>query len=135
MDRRQGRRSSARIARRWYALAASRRCEDRAKVQFRRTFPSPMLAIDSLDATALALAFAATQLVAVDCARAWVYPEHRDIAVEAVRTLDPARKDRFDALWAEARSGQDKQLCAAAADAEQGTAPACIDWAALSAIA
>jgi len=83
----------------------------------------------------LALAFAATQLVAVDCARAWVYPEHRDIAVEAVRTLDPARKDRFDALWAEARSGQDKQLCAAAADAEQGTAPACIDWAALSAIA
>ncbi len=75
------------------------------------------------------------QLLAAAPALAWVYPEHRDIALEAVRTLDADRKAKFDALWADARSGQDKQLCAAGADFDQGVAPSCIDWAALSAIA
>jgi hypothetical protein len=82
----------------------------------------------------LAIALALPLLTA-EPAHAWIYPEHRDIALEAVRTLDADRKAKFEALWAEARSGQDKQLCAAGADAEQGVAPPCIDWAALSAIA
>ena len=30
---------------------------------------------------------------------AWVYPEHRDIAVGAVEQLDPERKAVFDRLW------------------------------------
>jgi len=83
----------------------------------------------------LAIALAALPLLTVEPAFAWIYPEHRDIALEAVRTLDAERKAKFDGLWAEARSGQDKQLCAAGADVEQGVAPPCIDWAALSAIA
>ena len=83
----------------------------------------------------LAIVLAALSLLGAAPALAWVYPEHRDIALEAVRTLDADRKAKFDALWAEARSGQDKQLCAAGADSEQGVAPPCIDWAALSAIA
>lgn len=68
-------------------------------------------------------------------AHAWVYPEHRDIAVLAVQTLDPQRRGVFDALWAEARAGADQRLCASGADAEQGVAPECIDWAAFTAIA
>jgi len=83
----------------------------------------------------LAIALAALPLLTAHPAFAWVYPEHRDIALEAVRTLDTDRKAKFDLLWAEARNGQDKQLCAAGADAEQGVAPPCIDWAAMTAIA
>ena len=83
----------------------------------------------------LALAFVAAQLLSADAARAWIYPEHREIALQAVRTLDAERRARFDALWADARVGHDKQLCSVGADSEQGVAPPCIDWAAFSAIA
>ena len=68
-------------------------------------------------------------------ARAWVYPEHRDIAVLAVGKLDAQRKAEFDRLWGEARLGNEKRLCAAGADTQQGVAPECIDWAAFTAIA
>ena len=68
-------------------------------------------------------------------AHAWVYPEHRDIAVLAVDTLDPERRAQFDRLWHEARTGFEPRLCEAGADARQGVAPACIDWAAFPAIA
>ena len=36
-------------------------------------------------------------------ALAWIYPEHRDIAVGAVESLDPARRAVFDRLWRDAR--------------------------------
>ena len=68
-------------------------------------------------------------------ALAWVYPEHRDIAVLAVQGLDPERKAEFDRLWQEARGGDEQRLCAQGADAGQGLAPPCIDWAGLSGIA
>lgn len=68
-------------------------------------------------------------------ARAWVYPEHRDIAVLAVEELDPDRQALFEGLWLEARAGDEQRLCELSADTMQGLAPACIDWAALSAIA
>jgi len=68
-------------------------------------------------------------------ALAWVYPEHRDIAVLSVNTLDPERKAMFDKLWREARVGYEKRLCANGADKQQGLTPECIDWAALPAIA
>ena len=67
-------------------------------------------------------------------ALAWVYPEHRDIAVLAIEGLDPERRAQFDRLWSEARAGNESRLCAAGADVGQGVAPACIDWAAMSAI-
>ena len=68
-------------------------------------------------------------------AHAWVYPEHRDIAVLAVDKLDPERKAMFDRLWREARTGHEQRLCEQGADGKQGVAPACIDWAAFSGIA
>src|SRR4029453_16956704 len=77
------------------------------------------------------------QVLGILCqpANAWVYPEHRELALQAVQKLDPDGKAVFDRLWQDARTGDEKQLCAAGADGEQGTTPACIDWAAMSAIA
>jgi hypothetical protein len=66
---------------------------------------------------------------------AWVYPEHRDIAVLGVQVLDPQRAAAFDKLWKEARVGHENRLCEQPAMADQGTAPLCLDWAALPAIA
>jgi hypothetical protein len=66
---------------------------------------------------------------------AWIYPEHRDIAVLAVDSLDPAHKAIFDRIWSEARVGDEQRLCAAGADTKQGLTPECIDWAAMSGIA
>jgi len=68
-------------------------------------------------------------------ASAWVYPEHRDIALLAVEKLDAERRPLFDRLWREARAGHETRLCEQAADTAQGLAPVCIDWAALPAIA
>ena len=66
---------------------------------------------------------------------AWVYPEHRDIAVLGIESLDAERKALFDRLWAEARIDHEKRLCEQGADTAQGVMPECIDWAAMSAIA
>jgi hypothetical protein len=68
-------------------------------------------------------------------ASAWIYPEHRDIAVLAVETLDAERRAQFDELWHLARTPYEQRLCESDADSAQGLAPACIDWAALPAIA
>jgi len=68
-------------------------------------------------------------------AYAWIYPEHRDLNILAVQRLDPERRTVFDRLWGAARAGDEQRLCAAGVDTEQSTAPSCIDWAALSAIA
>ena len=67
--------------------------------------------------------------------RAWIYPEHRDLALLAVEGLAPAERAEFDRLWQAARSGEEGRLCVSGADTAQGLAPECIDWAALSAIA
>jgi hypothetical protein len=68
-------------------------------------------------------------------ARSWIYPEHRQLAMVSVQQLDGERRAHFDRMWQLARTGDEQRLCATGADGEQGTAPACIDWAALSAIA
>ena len=68
-------------------------------------------------------------------AMAWIYPEHRDLALLAVQKVDPDRRAVFDRLWQRARSGDEARLCEAGADAAQGLAPSCIDWAAFTAIA
>jgi hypothetical protein len=67
--------------------------------------------------------------------RSWVYPEHRQLSLLAVQGLDGERRAVFDRMWQLARTGDEQRLCPAGADSEQGTAPSCIDWAALSAIA
>jgi len=68
-------------------------------------------------------------------AKAWVYPEHRDILLLTVQGLDAEHRAIFDRLWREARTDHEQRLCEQGADAEQGLGPACIDWAALAAIA
>ena len=65
---------------------------------------------------------------------AWVFPEHRDIAVLAVQRLDADRQAQLQALWSQARSGHEQRLCAQMADPAQGPAPACIDFAAWTAL-
>jgi hypothetical protein len=84
---------------------------------------------------AFAAALAAGSIFAAGPASAWVYPEHRDIAVLAVGKLDPERKAQFDRLWGEARVGNEQRLCPQGGDSQQGVTPACIDWAAFTAIA
>jgi hypothetical protein len=80
------------------------------------------------------LLFAALVALA-PAARAWVYPEHRELALLGVQQLDPERRAVFDRLWAQSRTGDERQLCGSGADTVQDLAPPCIDWAALSAIA
>ncbi|HEY4382657.1 MAG TPA: hypothetical protein VGN01_20100 [Acidobacteriaceae bacterium] len=67
-------------------------------------------------------------------AAAWVFPEHRDIAVLAVQRLSADQQTQFQALWAEARGGHEARLCAQPADPAQGPKPACIDFGAWTAI-
>jgi hypothetical protein len=67
-------------------------------------------------------------------ASAWIYPEHRDIAMLAAESLDPERAAVFNQLWADARFDNEQRLCVQGADTEQTVAPDCIDWAALSGI-
>jgi len=86
--------------------------------------------------TALIRAAVFALLVAASAsALAWIYPEHRELAMLAVGQLDAARRAEFDRLWGDARAGDESRLCEAGADSAQGLAPQCIDWAALSAIA
>jgi len=68
-------------------------------------------------------------------AHAWVYSEHRDIALRAVEYLDAEHRADFNRLWTDGRSDQESRLCENAADSERGLEADCIDWAAYSAIA
>ncbi len=77
----------------------------------------------------------AAWLLLAGSASAWVYPEHRDIALQAVDALIPERRAAFDKLWEEARTGHEARLCRLSAFSLQGPAPLCLDWAALPAIA
>jgi hypothetical protein len=66
---------------------------------------------------------------------AWVFPEHRDIAVLAVQRLDLEQQALLQKLWSEARSGHEARLCEPVADPAQGANSNCIDYAAWTAIA
>ncbi|HEU4384105.1 MAG TPA: hypothetical protein VFR85_11475 [Anaeromyxobacteraceae bacterium] len=67
-------------------------------------------------------------------ARAWIYPEHRDIAVAAVAKLKPAEREALERLWSEARAGHEARLCQTLSAGDQGLSPKCLDFAALPAI-
>jgi hypothetical protein len=68
-------------------------------------------------------------------ARAWIFPEHRDITAEAIKKLSPAEKAVLDRLWADARLGKETRLCEdPAAPDPPGRVP-CLDlstWPALA---
>src|SRR5262249_35892371 len=67
-------------------------------------------------------------------ARAWLYPEHRDMTVLAVQRLEPPARAVLEQRWAEARAGHEARLCAQLGDTTPGN-PACIDFAAWPTIA
>ena len=67
-------------------------------------------------------------------ASAWIYPEHRDIAVAGVQKLPPDRRAALDALWSEARKALPLRLCASPSEGDQGLKPNCIDFAAFPAM-
>lgn len=83
----------------------------------------------------MAAALAVVSLAGFGSAGAWVYPEHRAIALRGVARLDPERRAAFDILWSTARRGYEHRLSANAADTAQGEKPASIDWCAWPAIA
>jgi hypothetical protein len=87
----------------------------------------------------LAPAAAATLLVvamlAPAPARAWIYPEHRDIATEGISRLSPADRATLEKLWGEARPGYSAKLCEPLSAGDQGLKPACLDFAAIPALA
>jgi hypothetical protein len=66
---------------------------------------------------------------------AWIYAEHRAIAAQGIKTLEPEQRGALDTLWSEARAGHDARLCADPAAGDQGLKPSCIDLAAWAAIA
>ncbi len=68
-------------------------------------------------------------------APAWIYPEHREIGGAAISGLDAPSRARLDRLWAEARAGREERLCAEPWAGDQGTKPACLDFASWPAIA
>jgi hypothetical protein len=68
-------------------------------------------------------------------AYAWVYPEHRNIAGNAIEGLTPARHSALERLWAEARKGHEDRLCEQPWAGDQGKKPGCIDFAAFPALA
>ncbi len=67
-------------------------------------------------------------------AAAWIYPEHRNIAVAGVQKLPPADRAIFDGLWSEARGALPARLCPTPSAGDQGLAPACLDFAAFPAM-
>ncbi len=81
------------------------------------------------------LACASALVLPATGALAWVYPEHRDIAVVALQSLPSDRLALITQLWSTARTGHESRLCPRPAEVGQGRRPECIDFAALPAIA
>ncbi|HET8725319.1 MAG TPA: hypothetical protein VFM53_14070 [Anaeromyxobacteraceae bacterium] len=67
-------------------------------------------------------------------APAWIYPEHREIAVAGIQKLPPPERAALESLWVEARKAIPGRLCATASAGDQGAKPACIDFAAFPAM-
>jgi len=67
-------------------------------------------------------------------AAAWIYPEHRNIAVAGVQKLPPDDRLAFDGLWDEARKALPARLCPATSAGDQGLEPQCLDFAAFPAL-
>jgi len=66
---------------------------------------------------------------------AWLYPEHRDITLLALKMLEPEQLSQLEELWSEARLGNESRLCVQMAEPTQGPKPSCIDYAAWPALA
>lgn len=67
--------------------------------------------------------------------KAWVYPEHRDITLLAIKSLSPEYRAILDGLWNEARKGFEFRLTEAVIDETQSLKPNQLDFASWPAIA
>lgn len=65
---------------------------------------------------------------------AWIYPEHRDIALFAIENLSPEYRSILDQLWSQARKGYEERLTESVIDATQTTNPTQLDYASWPAI-
>jgi len=65
---------------------------------------------------------------------AWLYPEHRQIAIIAIQNLSPEYRTTLDQLWTVAGKGYSNRLTDAVIDPAQSTKPSKIDYAAWTAI-
>lgn len=72
--------------------------------------------------------------MAVTEAGAWVYPEHRRIALLAIQKLRPEQRAILDKMWATARKGHEGRLTESVIDVDQGIHPTHIDYAAWAGI-
>jgi hypothetical protein len=66
---------------------------------------------------------------------AWVYPEHRLIALMAIQNLNPEYRFFLEGLWSEARTGYENRLTTGVIDPDQGIKPGQLDYASWTAIA
>src|SRR5664279_1047310 len=66
---------------------------------------------------------------------AWVYPEHRQIALLAIQNLSPEYRALLDQYWSIARTGFSKRLTESVIDTLQGVKPTQLDYASWAAIA
>jgi len=73
-------------------------------------------------------------LFGISNSNAWIYPEHRDIALLAIQNLSPEYRSILDKLWSEARVGHESRLTEAVIDATQSVNPTQLDFASWSAI-
>ena len=65
---------------------------------------------------------------------AWIYPEHREIALLAIQKLSPEYRAIMDKLWADARVGYELRLTEAVIDATLSVEPTQLDFASWPAI-
>jgi hypothetical protein len=70
-----------------------------------------------------------------DNAFAWIYPEHRRIALLAIQKLSPEQRAILDKLWFKARVGYEGRLTDLVIDPSQSIAPTQLDYASWTAIA
>lgn len=73
-------------------------------------------------------------ILAPSVARAWIYPEHRDIAAAAVERLSPSERAALEKLWADARPAFPPKVCVPLSAGDQGLRPECIDFPAFPAL-
>jgi len=66
---------------------------------------------------------------------AWVYPEHRDITLLAIRNLSPDHRTQLNRMWTITRQGYENRLTETVIDTLLGTKPSQLDYASWSAIA
>ncbi len=81
------------------------------------------------------LTLAAAAALAAAPARAWIFPEHRDIGVAGVERLPAADRAALQSLWDGAWQGYPQKMCPQLSAGDQGVDPKCLDFATFPALA